>query len=143
MADKFKKGVFGIDEYKDMLLKDASLSANVFMPHWQISSTTANGMNGDEMICHLKYIVDGLREVYYRCAVLWNDITGFARLITSVCTMLMILHRLRLRLLWCLSVISWRSVFWWRKLNYLEKTTDLLRVTDKLHHIMLYRVCFA
>ena len=113
MTDKIKKGVFGINEYKDMLLKDASLSANVFMPHWQISSTTANGINGNEMICHIQYIVDGLRNVYHLYAGLWNDIKGFDRLITSVCTVLMILHRLRLRLrlLWCLSVITWWSFF--------------------------------
>ena len=86
MKDKFIKGVLGIDEYKDMLLKDASLSANVFMPHWQISSATAKGINGNEMICHIQYIVDGLREVYYRYASLWNDINGFDRLVTSVCT---------------------------------------------------------
>ena len=69
-------------------------------------------------------------------------------ILTNLLILIRTVHQVFFRVceLWCLtpdvnniSVISWRSVLFVEETGG-QKTTGLAQVTDKLYHIMLYRV---
>ena len=55
-------------------------------------------------------------------------------------------NMVRVKWLWCLTPFSTifqlycgGQVYWWRKLQYLEKSTDLLQVTDNMKYYIIRR----
>ena len=55
---------FGIDEYKKVLVKDAEVAVLALHPTWQLLGKNSDGMNTEEMLNRVRYIISGLWKIY-------------------------------------------------------------------------------
>ena len=86
-----------------------------------------------------------IRWLYICCIV--SKICYCVLLCRSWYLILNVVALIQISRVWCLTPLATifqlypvGKFYWWMELEYTEKLTDLPHVTDKLYHIVLYRV---
>jgi hypothetical protein len=77
---------FGIDEYKKVLVKDAEVAVLALHPTWQLLGKNSDGMNGEEMLNRVRYIISGVRKIYVQMFKIWYSSTEFDLVVAGVST---------------------------------------------------------
>jgi hypothetical protein len=99
---------------------------------WYVYNSSHNCLGNNIAVVLLVLLVMICYIMTQRCFMLCTTYTNFWSIICS----------LEVRCLTPLSKI-FQLLLVWRKLEYPENSTDLSQVTDKLDHIMFYRVHLA
>ena len=91
--------------------------------------TSSHNCVGNNIIVVLLVLVKICHIMTQKCFILC---TTYTNLLSIICP-------LEVR---CLAPLTelFQLLLLWRKLEYTEKSTDLSQVTDKLYHILFYRV---
>ena len=118
-----------------MLINKIEIQAGFFSVHclmtWCVYNSSHNCV-GNNIVVVLLVLVKICHIMTQMCFMLC---TTYTNLLSIMCT-------LEVR---CLAPFSkiFQLLLLWRKLEYPEQSTDLSQFTDKLYHIMFYRVHLA
>ena len=140
-----------------------TLSHNIVSSTSHLSEILTHNVSGDRhwlhryLLIQLPYNHDGPKNIIQYILYIYLSHSGkykyYHTIVPWYCGWLYLLQNIIQgsgRGLWCVTPLStifrlYRGgqFYGWRKSEYSEKTNDLPQVTDKLYHIMLYRVHLA